>query len=231
MSFLGSEILRTIAYVDGYNLFFGCLKGTAYKWLDLVRLVETIIGIQDPASTLVTVKYFTAPIKAKLASQGQKALQAQQAYHRALHARGRLEIFEGWYSLERAEAPRYQVPPNRQDRVEIWRLEEKETDVAIALQMYRDCVTGGCEHAVLMSNDSDLVPAVKLVRQDASRVKLGLIIPRRECASGTPRPPNAQLSNLVDWTRREVKLDELAASQLPVRVPTAKKPVDKPDYW
>ena len=26
--------LRTRLYVDGYNLYYGCLKNTADKWLD-----------------------------------------------------------------------------------------------------------------------------------------------------------------------------------------------------
>ncbi len=227
--------MRTIAYVDGFNLFFGCLKGTTYKWLDLVRLIETILHIQDPNSVLVQVNYFTAPIKAKLASRGQEATQAQQTYHRALEARGRVIIYQGWYSLEQAYAPKFQEPPNKQDRVEIWRLEEKETDVAIALQLYRDAIRGECEQVLLISNDSDLVPALKLVCQDAPHIRRGVIFPRREQPASVSqqqrRPANADLSRLADWTRREIKLAELAACQLPTRVGTHRKPADKPSYW
>lgn len=32
--------LRTRVYIDGYNLYYGCLKGTAYKWLDLHVLFD-----------------------------------------------------------------------------------------------------------------------------------------------------------------------------------------------
>ncbi|HEX5010662.1 MAG TPA: hypothetical protein VFY71_09685 [Planctomycetota bacterium] len=28
---------QTIVYVDGLNLYYGALKGTPHKWLDLVR--------------------------------------------------------------------------------------------------------------------------------------------------------------------------------------------------
>ena len=34
--------MRTIAYVDGYNLYHGRLKHTPFKWLDLVGLVTSI---------------------------------------------------------------------------------------------------------------------------------------------------------------------------------------------
>ena len=32
--------LRTRVYIDGYNLDYGCLKDTPYKWLDLLTLFE-----------------------------------------------------------------------------------------------------------------------------------------------------------------------------------------------
>ncbi len=208
--------MRTIAYVDGYNLFFGCLKSTSYKWLDLVALIDMILRIQDPSSDLITVRYFTAPIKAKLASRGQAAAIAQDCYHRAIRQRGRIEIINGWYSLEGAWAPRKVTPPNKQDRVEIWRLEEKESDVNLALQLYRDAIRGECEQAVVVSSDSDLVPAFKLLMVDAPEVRRGLILPRGESLQGTKRrPPNVALSRLANWTRLEIKNEELAACQLP----------------
>lgn len=95
--------MRTIAYVDGYNLYYGCLKNTPYKWLDLFRLIEQILHIQNPNAQLVQVKYFTAPVKAKISSRGEQAAQAQSAYHRALESRG-VEIHQGWHSLERGYA-------------------------------------------------------------------------------------------------------------------------------
>jgi hypothetical protein len=34
--------MQTTVYIDGYNLYYGALRGTPYKWLDVVRLFETI---------------------------------------------------------------------------------------------------------------------------------------------------------------------------------------------
>jgi len=224
--------LRTIAYVDGYNLFFGCLKNTRYKWLDLVALLDLILRIQNPSAELVQVRYFTAPIKARLASRGKTAEIAQERYHQALRQRGRVEITCGSYSLEAAWAPKMVNPPNKLDRVEIWRLEEKQTDVNLALQLYRDAVRGECEKLVVVSSDSDLVPALRLVECDAPAIRRGLILPRSESVQGIKqRPPNAGLSKFAHWTRHEIKNAELAACQLPERIPTKKKPIDKPDYW
>jgi hypothetical protein len=33
--------VRTVVYVDGYNLYYGLLRGTKLKWLDLVALFES----------------------------------------------------------------------------------------------------------------------------------------------------------------------------------------------
>lgn len=224
--------MRTIAYVDGYNLYFGCLKYSPYKWLDIVALVERILHVQNPEFELVRVKYFSAPIRAKLASHGDLAMQSQQKYHRAIEARGRVEIIEGWYSLEEANALEYRQPPDKNKRIPIWRLEEKETDVNIALQMYRDALNGHAEQLVLVTNDSDMVPVLKMLRKDCPNTKIGLIFPIRDVdGNSRSRPVNKSLSDLSNWTRQKIKNGELEQCQLPGRVPTRKKPIDKPDYW
>ncbi|MBX4994849.1 hypothetical protein ABID08_006863 [Rhizobium binae] len=35
--------LRTRVYIDGYNLYYGCHRKTAFKWLDVLCLFETQI--------------------------------------------------------------------------------------------------------------------------------------------------------------------------------------------
>ncbi len=225
--------MKTIIYVDGYNLFYGCLKHTQYKWLDLHKLfVEHIVHVQDPASNVTQIKFFTADIKAKIASNGQAATQAQQSYHRALVQKypTHIEIIKGFYSLEKATLPLFKHPPNKRDSADVWRLEEKETDVNIALTAYRDVAKNAAEHIVFVSNDTDLSPALKAIREDfGNAVKIGVIIPIRKQTTG--RPPNAKLSNYADWTRKYITSDELEASQLAELVPTRKKPIKKPEYW
>ena len=79
--------MRTIVYVDGYNLFYSLLKNSNYKWLDLYSLFQKqILHTQDPNTDLICIKYYTANIKAKFASHGALASEAQQRYHRALES-------------------------------------------------------------------------------------------------------------------------------------------------
>ena len=51
--------MRTFVYVDGFNLFYGALKGTPFKWLDPVSLFEKVL---QPRHDILKVKYFTARV-------------------------------------------------------------------------------------------------------------------------------------------------------------------------
>lgn len=79
-----SPRLRTSVYIDGYNLYYGRLRGTSYKWLDVVALFKNIVHTIAPASEVQAVRFFTAPVLARFARHGAQSMAAQNAYHRAL---------------------------------------------------------------------------------------------------------------------------------------------------
>jgi hypothetical protein len=66
--------MRTIAYVDGYNLYHGRLKPSPFKWLDMPGLLSSILRVQSPCAELTVVKLFTASIKARYARRGQTSV-------------------------------------------------------------------------------------------------------------------------------------------------------------
>ena len=224
--------LRTRVYIDGYNLFYGCLKNTNDKWLDIYHLFAThIIHQQIPESVVDKVYFFKADIKSKISTQGLSAQKAQQSYHRALSKiyPEKIEIIKGYYALEKGHLPRYKTPPDKNDRVEVWRLEEKQTDVNITLTAYRDAIKSKAEQVVFVSNDTDLEPALKALREDmGDTITIGIVIPIR---ANSRRPPNQKLSKYADWTRSYITDEELADSQLPDKIATHKKPILKPEYW
>lgn len=113
----------------------------------------------------------------------------------------------------------------------VWRLEEKQTDVNIALHLYDDVVQGRVEQVVLVSNDSDLVPALKFARRTNALLTMGTILPELLREANNSRPNNVDLSALSDWSRHYIRVEELQAAQLPDKIPTSKKPIFKPDYW
>lgn len=47
---------RTYIYVDGFNLYYGCLKNTPYKWLDLLALFKKLLHSNHQ---IVKIKYFS----------------------------------------------------------------------------------------------------------------------------------------------------------------------------
>ena len=53
--------MATIVYIDGFNFYYGAVKGTPYKWLDLDRLCRLIL----PRGNIVKIRYFTARISAR----------------------------------------------------------------------------------------------------------------------------------------------------------------------
>lgn len=226
--FRGSNKLRTIAYVDGYNLYYGRLSNTPYKWLDLKKLIAEILRVQNPVYELLEVKYFTSPVLARLASRGQESQEAQARYIRALEATG-VKVILGRHQLEPGSAPAYfaDQAPDRTKRVAIWNLNEKETDVRLALELYRDASQRRLEQTVVVSSDTDIGPMLEALRRDFS-MPIGLVLPRDPLHN---RPPSGTLMNNADWTRSHILDEELAASLLPDRIPTRKKPIVKPSYW
>ncbi|WP_083454225.1 NYN domain-containing protein [Pseudomonas sp. P97.38] len=229
--------MRTAFFVDGYNLFYGLLAGTPYKWLDLRSLLSHIAHVENPCSTMASVDYFTSSIKPSLATRGRISKEAQDAYIRALKTTC-IRVHYGHHQLEPAKAPRFvdkKTKASRTDKVDIWKLEEKETDVHIAISMYRTAAKqttlkqhDRLEQLVLVSSDTDMTPALRALREDFPEVTIGVILPHR---AELNRPSPGSLREHAHWMRRVVTCDELQSHQFPDRVPTRKAPAIKPDYW
>lgn len=235
-SFLAFKLTRTIVYIDGYNLYYSRLKGTPYKWLDIAALFrDQILRPQDPGAQLIAIKYFTSPVKANYARHGEASTHAQTQYHRALESRepGLVQIIKGFHIFEPTSLPVHQegLAPSKADVARVWVIEEKQTDVNIALQAYRDAARGEADQLVICSNDSDMEPALSMIREDFPVIKIGLVMPLQENSGTEGRVPNKRLTSLAHWVRRYIRDEELAKSQLPQHVQTKKKPASKPCHW
>jgi 6-hydroxy-3-succinoylpyridine 3-monooxygenase len=98
--------------VDGYNLYYGCLKNSADKWLDLRALVERVLANVpfelggEPVGyefRTPSIKYFTAPILSSFA-RSEDSVACQSQYHSALrgHLGKELDIITGYHDARRA---------------------------------------------------------------------------------------------------------------------------------
>ncbi len=232
-------VRKTAVYIDGYNLYYGCLRGTPFKWLDVVALFERVLHAQDPTTQLKQVRYFTAPALGRFATHGEASVVAQQDYHRALQSLhpARLTMTFGNHSIDRSGTwlPEYVPgqPYDPQRRVRVWKSEEKQTDVNLALAMYRDAASGAYRQLVVCTNDSDLAPALQAIRDDFPAMRLGVVTPRRSprVDRSSSRSVSAVLAGRADWAIRQLRVEDLAPSQLPERIATSKRPIRKPAHW
>lgn len=135
-------------YVDGFNLYHGLHArfGRRLLWLDLVALAQSL----RPTYKLDHLHYFTAPV---LNDAG--AASRQGTYQQALLAAnpGIVQITQG----------RYQTKTNtcRKCGNQYRSYEEKETDVSIASNLVADAARARFDAALIISADSDLIPAIK----------------------------------------------------------------------
>jgi 6-hydroxy-3-succinoylpyridine 3-monooxygenase len=232
--------VRTRVYVDGYNLYYGCLKNTADKWLDLRALVARILanvpyeqGGERVAHELCipAVKYFTAPILSSFA-RSEDSVPCQAQYHTALrgHLGNDVQIITGYYDARPARAHMWieGKAAGESPLIDVWKLEEKQSDVSLALHAFCDAVLNEVDQIVVMTNDSDFVPTMQMIRQYTS-VVIGLIAPIRE-GDGRSRV-NRELSKHAHWTRAHILNAEFAASHLPPMVRIKSGTVHKPLSW
>ena len=81
--------MRTWVYVDGFNLYYGAVKGTPFKWLNPVELAKQVL----PAGHVVErLKYFTAHVSG---AADPEAPRRQYAYLSALRSLPEIEIHFG----------------------------------------------------------------------------------------------------------------------------------------
>jgi hypothetical protein len=52
--------MATNVYVDAFNLYYGSLRGTPYRWLDLGALCARLL----PKDRINRIRYFTATVSA-----------------------------------------------------------------------------------------------------------------------------------------------------------------------
>ena len=155
---------RAIAYIDGYNLYYGLLRGTSFKWLDLWALARALLR-QDV--DLVAVKYFTAPVKTH--PHDFAAIDRQKIYLQALNAVGNVEIIHGFYSKNKALAPFAEqkcasCEIAKDGFVPIYKLEEKRSDVNLAVSVVTDAALNRADCFAVITGDSDQVGAIEAIR-------------------------------------------------------------------
>jgi uncharacterized LabA/DUF88 family protein len=203
-------MIRVVAYVDGFNLYYGLKSGYGrrYHWLDLQFLASSLLR---PGQELRAVHYFTA--RAYGNSDGESR---QVTYLDALASHSpKVRLVEGRFQ----EKPQSCLSCGAR-----WiSYEEKETDVNIALAMLEGAVRDDYDSAILISGDGDLRPAVAAVK----RVCPG----KRIIAAFPPRRHSTSLARAVDGFVA-ISTTKVRNAQLPPKI-VRKDGVllERPDHW
>lgn len=141
---------RVIAYVDGFNLYFGIREAgfDNCRWLNIKKLVSSLL---KPHQILVDVRYFTSRV-----SNNPDKQKRQSTYIDALESTD-TKIIYGNYQDGSTECKRCG---------HTWRTaKEKMTDVNIATAIIVDAYKDEYDMAMLISGDSDLTPPIREVHK------------------------------------------------------------------
>jgi len=163
---------RTSVYIDGFNLYFGALKNTPYRWLDVGRFCELML----PRNDIHAIKYFTALVTPRPEDPQQPI--RQQTYLRALRTLPNLSIILGHFLSHAVMMPLAKQDRGRTEYVHVIKTEEKGSDVNLAVHMLNDAYQDKYDVAVVVSNDSDLVEAIRIVTRELEK-RVGVLNPHR----------------------------------------------------
>lgn len=207
--------MRANVYVDGFNLYYGLVRGTAYKWLDLSKLCRLLL----PGDQISRIRYFTARIQPRPDDRGKA--QRQQAFLRALETIPNLTIHYGHFLEYRVRMPLANPPARGRRTVEVLRTEEKGSDVNLATFLLVDGLERDYELAVIISNDSDLVEPIRVVRSKLG-LEVGVLNPQRITSHALRKAASFY---------RPIRLGALKASQFPATLADARGTIRKPRGW
>jgi hypothetical protein len=200
-------------YVDGFNLYYGAIKNTPFKWLDLLKMSQLLF----PNDTINKIKYFSARVSARPSDPDQPI--RQSTYWRALQTIPNLSIVEGSFLVKPVMMPLANTSPQAYARV--IKTEEKGSDVNLAVHLLNDGYKNDYELAVMITNDSDLLEPMRIVKQELN-LPVGLVNPQKH--------PSFHLKQHATFIK-QIRTGVLSASQFPASLTDAKGTFHKPASW
>ncbi len=211
---------QVIVYIDGFNLYYGAVKRTPYRWLDLNALCRQLLR---PTDDLKAIKYYTALVSARPSDP--QAPTRQQMYLRALQTIPHLSIHYGHFLAHPIRMPlAASLQPRQQVQyVEVMKTEEKGSDVNLATHLLHDAHKNEFTFAVVISNDSDLVEPIKIIRKELGK-RVGVFNPQKQ------KHPSVELMKNADFVKN-IRSGVLRICQFSNTLTDAKGTFHKPTEW
>lgn len=207
--------MKTNVYIDGFNLYYGAVKGTPYKWLDLSALCAKLF----PRNQINRIRYFTAIVDARPPDLQQPV--RQQTYLRALRTIPNLSVHLGTFRTRPVRMALVNPPRFGSKTAEVWKTEEKGSDVNLASYLLLDAFRRDCEVAIVFSNDADLKEPVAIAKNQL-RIKVGVV---------NPHPPARRSLDLQPTFFKQLRKGPVAACQFPPVMTDAQGQFQKPSSW
>lgn len=166
---------RTVFLIDGFNLYHSVkkasldlgLEGTGTRWLDIDGLCRSYLHAIGNDAQIAGIHYFSALAK-HIESFKPDVTARHMAYIECLKA-----------TNISVELSRFKKKPIfcPQCSQQIKRHEEKETDVALAAKLLEVFILDSCDTAVLVTGDTDIIPAVKTAHRLFPNKIIALLFP------------------------------------------------------
>ena len=193
---------RVSFLVDGFNVYHSDkdaradLSGASTLWLDLHSLLTSYISVFGREAVLSEIHYFSALAK-HIDSKRPGTTKKHQDYIDCLRSTGikihlgRFKYKTVWCKSCETYNPHY---------------EEKETDVAISLQLMELFHLDACDTAVLVTGDTDLAPAV--------RTAANIFSDKTICFAFPYKRKNKELNSITNKSFR-IRKERYTAHQFP----------------
>ncbi len=212
---------KIIVLVDGHNLYHGiddlCKKFTSpqshhLKWISLYDLAKQFMS--PKTDEIEKVRYFTAYLNFKNQEEAIEKLKRHKKYSAVLKHEGTEEVLGKFKKKDR-----YCPKCNTNHKT----VEEKQTDVNIAVHIIRLAYERKYDKLFLITGDTDIIPAIKAAKEVYPEGRIELLMP--------PKRVSGELKEHAD-NSRAIKLRHLKAALLPEEITLANgKTITRPPKY
>ena len=166
------SVNRTTFLIDGFNIYHSIveaakLSGKSSKWLNYATICNSYLPCIGNNSQTEKIYYFTA-FADHLINKDPDKVNRHKLYIRCLEDLGIVPVI-GRFKKKIVYCPKCR---NSNDKYE-----EKETDVAICTKLFEIFHKNECDTAIILSGDTDVIPAIKTVKQIFKDKKVVAIFP------------------------------------------------------
>lgn len=224
-------------YVDGFNLYYRALRKKGdngksqkgLKWLNIEKLCSNLLLAASSKDVVINeIHYYTAHVSGKTESSPRD----QQIYLNALSTSEKIKIHFGSFQVSEKWMPcvnpislkptpeKLEVEPEPVC-VKIIKTEEKGSDVNLGVHLVRDAFLKRFDKAVVITNDGDLVEAIKIVVNEAN-LPVVLLSPSTYITNS--------LKNIATETST-IKVQSIKKAQFAEEIISGEKIIKKPEDW